>query len=239
MNQKGFTLIELLVVIAIIGILASIALVRYNTAEEQARLATLRQFSSSTFHVLGAYCAGVWYFSEGSGSDTVDSCGDHDGSITGATWAEGDDGSALEFDGTGDFVRVNDIPGLGSKWALEAWVYPHSVSQDATIVSKGQVYLRIRNNGQAELRWEEPGGANAWIQTPDGTLLANEWNHIVGMHNGQEARIYVNASLIVTDPRSTYSVPADWWYIGRHTGGAPEFFDGVIDNVRFYQEAFD
>jgi len=41
-NEAGFTLIELVIVIVILGILASVAIPKYEDMREQARAATLR-----------------------------------------------------------------------------------------------------------------------------------------------------------------------------------------------------
>ena len=48
MSKKGFTLIELLVVIAIIGILASIVLVTFPTAQDRAKNARIQNALSQT-----------------------------------------------------------------------------------------------------------------------------------------------------------------------------------------------
>jgi MSHA pilin protein MshA len=41
-NEAGFTLIELVIVIVILGILASVAIPKYEDMREQARTATLK-----------------------------------------------------------------------------------------------------------------------------------------------------------------------------------------------------
>ena len=48
-----------------------------------------------------------WHFDEGAGSVLADSSGNgNDGAIYGATWTEGVSGSALSFDGNGDYVEI-------------------------------------------------------------------------------------------------------------------------------------
>jgi hypothetical protein len=68
----------------------------------------------------------LWHFDEGSGTTTSDASGNgHDGAITGATWTTaGRFGSALEFDGDGDYVRVLDDPDLDltDEVTVTAWV---------------------------------------------------------------------------------------------------------------------
>jgi len=243
MQKNSFTLIELLVVIAIVGVLATIVLVSLWEAKERARLSDLRQFSSQIFHTLGANCMGGWNFDEEQGEIARNNCGyENIGVISGAVRVEGvgGKGKALDFDGIDDQVIVSNISGLGQNWTLEAWIFPHSVSQDAMILSKGRVYLRVREKGQVELRWEAPDGTNVWIQTPEDTLLLSRWNHLVGTHNGEIGRLYVNGKVEASAEQPTYSVPADLWYIGRHTSDSdPRYFDGLIDNVRLYRQALE
>ncbi len=56
-KSRGFTLIELLVVIAIIGILASIVLASFSTAQKQARDASRRQIISNVQTAFEQYYA--------------------------------------------------------------------------------------------------------------------------------------------------------------------------------------
>ena len=49
-----------------------------------------------------------WKFDEGAGSIAYDSAGTNDGTIYGATWATGQFGGALSFDGTDDCVDIPD-----------------------------------------------------------------------------------------------------------------------------------
>ena len=66
-------------------------------------------------------------FDENTGNIARDSSGHgNHGSIMGAAWVEGQDGKALQFDGTDDYVEVayNDMFNLTDAFTLAAWVKP-------------------------------------------------------------------------------------------------------------------
>jgi hypothetical protein len=68
---------------------------------------------------------GWWRFDEGSGTVAYDSSGnDHDGTIYGSpSWVSGVGGSALEFDGTDDYVGTGEsLLDNMSEFTLACWV---------------------------------------------------------------------------------------------------------------------
>jgi len=81
-------------------------------------------------------------FDRGSGSKLVDeTVGSHDGTITGATWAsEGKYGSALDFNGSSDYVSIADSDDLDltGGFTIEAWVRPDTLAGMEPVVSKAE-----------------------------------------------------------------------------------------------------
>ena len=60
---------------------------------------------------------GYWTFDEGSGTTAVDSSGNGNtgtlnGSMTGNDWVPGKYGSSLDFDGSDDYINVDDVANL-------------------------------------------------------------------------------------------------------------------------------
>jgi general secretion pathway protein G len=56
-NQKGFTLIELLIVIVIIGILAAVAIPRFQGVQDKARISSARAEMVTVRNMIGMYQA--------------------------------------------------------------------------------------------------------------------------------------------------------------------------------------
>ena len=67
LNQKGFTLLEILVVVLIIGILAAIALPKYQRAVAKTRYAELKNLTNSIYYAQKRY-----YLANGTYADTFD-----------------------------------------------------------------------------------------------------------------------------------------------------------------------
>src|SRR2546422_7005644 len=115
--------------------------------------------------------------------------------VTGATWAAGRFGSALEFNGTGALVTVNDSASLAltSGMTLEAWVYPTSTALAwKDVIYKGDdIYYLEGSSPQGGV---PAMGGTFCAASPCGTaaLAVNTWTHLAGTYDGTVMRLYVN-----------------------------------------------
>ena len=81
-----------------------------------------------------ASVVGVWLFNDGTGDTAKDSSGNgNDGILTnGPVWVEGKFGKALQFDGTDDYVSVDDTDKLsggdGKKLTVVVWFKTTKIS---------------------------------------------------------------------------------------------------------------
>ena len=70
---------------------------------------------------------GYWPLDEASGTIVSDSENGYDGTIIGAQWVSGVDGSALEFDGVNDYVSLPDNESAwlpSNNFSLSTWIFP-------------------------------------------------------------------------------------------------------------------
>jgi prepilin-type N-terminal cleavage/methylation domain-containing protein len=246
-TEKAFTLIELLVVIAIVGILAGLAVVNMSGATEAARIAKLKVYSNSIRSSLMGDRVSEWKFDEGSGTSTADTVGSNNGTVAGTpAWKTGADcvsGSCLNF-GAGSYVNCGS-PGsldITGNITLEAWIKPALINTYG-IISKidgggvGAYGLWTRSTGSFEILLDNPDSGWVSASSPANTVKANEWNHLVGIWNGTQLKVYYNG---VQAGTSNYSgrlvAAAQNLTIGALTPGS-YIFNGPIDEVRIYSQA--
>ena len=183
-------------------------------------------------------------FDESSGTSALDASGNSNtGTITGATRTSGKFGSALNFDGKKDLVRINGSAALNvsSEVTLEAWVNP-AVTQDGwrTILQREAVaYWLHASHNNGNLRPATGGtfkGEEFWFPSPS-SIPVNSWSHLALTYDGNLLRLYVNGNVVasraVTGSIQTNDKPL--WIGGSEQFG--EFFQGRIDEVRVYNRA--
>ncbi|MFX0090371.1 MAG: LamG-like jellyroll fold domain-containing protein, partial [Candidatus Hodarchaeota archaeon] len=149
-----------------------------------------------------------WHFDE----DTSFVAGDssvygNDGTIYGATWIPGVSGTALNFDGIDDYVKVVDSTSLdvSQNLTVEAWV---KFSQDPySFADERRIY--ILDKCCAYRLWYSADGVGAsdpdqfffdlsdWqgCVTTEIIWKPHIWYHLVCTYNGSVAAIYVNGEL--------------------------------------------
>jgi hypothetical protein len=187
----------------------------------------------------------AWGFNEGSGMSVADASGKgHVGTLSSTTWsAAGKFGGALSFNGSSSWVTVadaNDLD-LSSALTLEAWVKPSALgSAWRTVLFKertgGMMYSLYANQdtgrpvGQVWLGSERNAVGSAG-------LVLNAWSHLASTYDGATLRLYLNGVLVSSQATSgTLSASSGVLRIGGN-GVWPEWFAGLIDEVRVYNRA--
>ena len=187
-----------------------------------------------------------WKFDEGSGTTAYDSAGDNDGAIYGAQWIASPIDGALSFDGVGDYVNCSNDISLDFTDAITigAWVKRPNFGSDGLIAGKTNGDSRVAGYSLFSytdgLEFNFYSGAWPWQRTtPRVTISANEWHHVVGTFDGNNAYLYVDgnesASLAYSGTIAAatgYSFHISFW-----RPGLPEYFNGSIDEVVVYNRA--
>lgn len=179
---------------------------------------------------------------------TPDVVGGFDGEVRGgAAIVPGMVGGAISLDGTGAFVRIDDVAQLDFTGAitLAAWCRPGAINGTRNIVVHGtppmpdeEVYLRIANNSEYQAgSWTGPGStSDAKFSVPAGDV--GQWVHLAAVYDGATWRLYRNGDEVATGGTvGAVSVNAPWGIGGRANTPPDRLFTGEIDDVRIYQRA--
>jgi hypothetical protein len=204
-----------------------------------------------------------WKFDEGQGVVAYDSVGDNDGNIFGATWTTGQINGALSFDGVNDYVGLpnnNPIWLPQNDFTASAWVYfdkdPVSGSHDY-ILDLGFTWWDTHEKCTGYALFRSEGNSKAVFQMvttniketlhSNDILVKNRWYHVVMVRQGATQAIYLDGSLNASqscsaDPVKFSGSCTDYKVnIGRYSetcwSGGHYYFDGMIDDVRIYNQA--
>jgi RHS repeat-associated protein len=183
-------------------------------------------------------------FEEGAGTAVVDSSGHaNDGTITGAAWADGKFGKALQFDGIDDKVTIPDSNSLDltTGMSLSAWVKldsPDSTWREVLYKKRGtgRSYDLAADTTSAKPSMALGTGTSDPVIYGTSQLPTAEWAHVAGTWDGTTAKYYVNGTLVRTQAMAgPIATGTDMLYLG--TRANDRYLDGTIDEVRIYNRA--
>lgn len=181
---------------------------------------------------------GYWKFDEGKGDTAKDSSGNNNDGVLvrGPQWVEGKFGKALKFDaGQRQKVEVphsDSFATIDKAVTIEAWVNPANFNAWVSFGVKGDITYGMFINPAAYVRIHYSGGNT--LDTPNNTIKANEWTHVVGTYDGSKVRIYINGE-VKAEMNASVAIPASSasFVIGG-TQESRDWFDGMIDECKLY-----
>ena len=188
----------------------------------------------------------AWSFDDGYGTSAYDQSGNLTGTLTNMSttgtstvWITGKFGKGVLFDGTNDTVTVADGTGSGmditGAGSLSAWIKPADVSGSQYIVDKDQTtaYALVMSDSTL-YGYFDIGGSNS---CSGGTIAANQWQHVMATYDGSYIRCFINGQEVgKTADTGSIDVQDTSLYIGSD-GGAANYFNGLIDEVKIYHYA--
>ncbi|RPH97006.1 MAG: T9SS C-terminal target domain-containing protein, partial [Calditrichaeota bacterium] len=190
--------------------------------------------------------AASWTLDDGEGSVIHDVSGNaNDGqAYNGVEWSGGYTGNGLIFDGIDDFIKIPsstslDIAGnavsisLWTKLALLPNELPGAFGPIYDSDSDNYVIYEDKNNNELRFKVTTTSAAER-PGIPAVQLRKNEWLHIVGVYDGNHAKIYLNGQLQDSHALSGNVKPGQIAILGQSAGS---YFKGCIDNIQIYSQA--
>ncbi len=206
-----------------------------------------------TYEILSSGMTAHWKMDETSGTTAIDSAGNNDGSLMDGMNAatdsiDGPVGTALEWDGTDDYISISDgmdnlLDDLAN-WSFAAWLYrPSSAGADNLLGSTSHgFWIWIDGSDYLEFDPEYFGFPTpAYQEGVNGTstpiLDDDAWTHIAVTRNGTAFDIYKNGSFFE-------SLTSNTSQNGDITGDTPLtlgafdadsfYWEGAMDDFRIY-----
>jgi PKD repeat protein len=208
--------------------------------------ATSTAYSSA---VLADGPAGYWRLGETSGTGVADATGAPSGTAVGGVTpglagVSGDGDTAMGFDGSSGYIRVDDRSSLdfsSQDFSVEAWARP---TASGAVVHKGDAsgytgwQYRLALTSAGKWRGTVFVGSNNVTVTDPGTPSMTSWTHLVLVRAAGQVTLYVNGAAVATTKfTGNVNTGTGVLAIGRTGSSAEGYFKGGVDEVAIYPTA--
>ena len=186
-----------------------------------------------------------WRFDEGAGSQAADSTANgHTGTlVNGPTWVTGKHGTAIQFDGTNDYVDAALESGFDftGSFSVSLWMKRSMFTNqwEAFITKADSAWGVARNGttrGTAFTTFDTAGAAQDLVASS--TVDDNAWHHIVAVNTGTQKLLYIDgvlrSSVSYSKTIRTNNLNVR---MGMNEEYAPAYYGGALDDVRVYGRA--
>ena len=195
-----------------------------------------------------------WKLDEGTGDTVADANGGPPGTITGCTWTNGKFGHALRFNGSSNFVNLNNagLKAVSDSFTVSFWANPEATRAVTPEANAGISGTSDQRYALEPAQYSDVSGS-AGVGVSVGTngvsvfeladnympsLLVSDrplsgWNQIVVVYQDNQPSLYINGSLVRTGLKSARRVHPNF----RLGGGPYGWYKGELDDVRVYPRA--
>ncbi len=158
--------------------------------------------------------------------------------------ANGKINQAVLFSG-GGYVEVPDDPSLKpQQFSFQFWVNSNkkfgATTRFELVDNTGQIVIRNDERGEfgSNLAFHWSDGGSWYAINPAKVLSDKEWYNVACTHDGSEAKIYLNGNLENSlKAKFAFSGGEVGISIGAHKWASANFFEGMIDELLFYNKA--
>ncbi|HZK34244.1 MAG TPA: endo-1,4-beta-xylanase [Bacillota bacterium] len=197
-----------------------------------------------------------WEFNEGEGDTSKDDAGYTDDAYVGDTsWVEGIDGSAIEFTGQGEIVKL----GLGrgnmfgsNNFSVSYWIKPQETVKSSRILWYGEPVstsatlwrTSILTGGglqfHVQMPLDEDYKGSQFLSTDSGVIQEGEWSHVLCVRENNSLTIYVNGE---EKAKETFDYIVDLTgftqplIAGADKDQTGDRYKGALDSIRIYNYA--
>ncbi len=154
-------------------------------------------------------------------------------------------GAGITFDGTSQYIDVNDANSLdmSGNFSFSFWMSKASATaRNERMFNKAgdggawqsNYNLQMLNSadGDTEIAIYGDGGGNNYFAGPSATLTGTSWYHVSVDYDGSNVRMYRNGVLVHTGAYSGVPVTSGQPLYIASADGASEYFAGTLDEIR-------